>query len=83
LDDALSSVDNQTATEILQNLTTGTQRKTVVFISHQMSAAAKADRILVMAHGKIVQEGTHEQLVQQKGLYQSLWNQHQLEELLI
>lgn len=83
LDDALSSVDNQTATEILQNLTTGTQRKTVVFISHQMSAAAKADRILVMDQGRIVQEGTHEQLVQQKGLYQSLWNQHQLEELLI
>ncbi|MFY7804473.1 MAG: ABC transporter ATP-binding protein [Limnoraphis robusta] len=83
LDDALSSVDNQTATEILQNLTTGTQRKTVVFISHQMSAAAKANRILVMDQGRIVQEGTHEQLVQQKGLYQSLWNQHQLEELLI
>ena len=83
LDDALSSVDNQTATEILQNLTTGTQRKTVVFISHQMSAAAKANRILVMDQGRIIQEGTHEQLVQQKGLYQSLWNQHQLEELLI
>ncbi|EAW36301.1 ABC transporter ATP-binding protein [Lyngbya sp. PCC 8106] len=83
LDDALSSVDNQTATEILQNLTTGKQRKTVVFISHQMSAAAKANRILVMDQGQIVQEGNHEQLVQQKGLYQSLWNQHQLEELLI
>jgi len=83
LDDALSSVDNQTATEILQNLTTGKQRKTVVFISHQMSAAAKANRILVMDQGRIVQEGNHDQLVQQKGLYQSLWNQHQLEELLI
>ncbi|MDY7020938.1 MAG: ABC transporter ATP-binding protein [Cyanobacteriota bacterium] len=82
LDDALSSVDNQTATGILQNLTTGTQRKTVVFISHQMSAAAKADRILVMDRGQIIQEGTHEELVQRKGLYQTLWNQHQLEELL-
>lgn len=46
LDDALSSVDNQTATEILHNLSQGTQRKTVVFISHQLSAAATADRIL-------------------------------------
>ncbi len=82
LDDALSSVDNETATEILRNLTTGTQRKTVIFISHQMSAAATADRILVMDQGRIVQGGTHEELVQQKGLYQSLWNQHQLEELL-
>lgn len=82
LDDALSSVDNQTATHILNNLTTGTQRKTVIFISHQMSAAATANRILVMDKGRIVQTGTHQELIQQPGLYQSLWNQHKLEELL-
>ena len=83
LDDALSSVDNQTATEILQNLKVGTQRKTVVFISHQMSAAAMADRILVMEKGSIIQTGTHSELVATKGLYQTLWNQHKLEELLV
>lgn len=83
LDDALSSVDNQTATEILQNLKIGTQRKTVIFISHQMSAAAMADRIFVMDQGQIIQMGTHTQLVAQKGLYQTLWNQNQLEELLV
>lgn len=82
LDDALSSVDNQTATDILQNLSSGTQRKTVIFISHQLSAAATADRIFVMDGGQIVQSGTHTQLVQQAGLYQRLWNQHQLEEIL-
>jgi ATP-binding cassette subfamily B protein len=82
LDDALSSVDNQTATHILNNLTTGVRRKTVLFISHQMSAAATADRILVMDKGRIVQAGTHQELMQQSGLYQSLWNQHKLEELL-
>jgi ATP-binding cassette subfamily B protein len=82
LDDALSSVDNQTATQILENLSTGTQRKTVLFISHQLSAAATADRIFVMEAGQIVQTGTHAELVQQPGLYQSLWNQHQLEEIL-
>jgi ATP-binding cassette, subfamily B, multidrug efflux pump len=82
LDDALSSVDNQTATEILKNLSEGTQRKTVIFISHQLSAAAMADRIFVMEHGKIVQSGTHSELLAQSGLYQTLWDQHRLEEIL-
>jgi ATP-binding cassette, subfamily B, multidrug efflux pump len=83
LDDALSSVDNQTATQILQNLSTGTQRKTVIFISHQMSAAATADRIFVMDAGKIVQIGTHETLLQASGgLYDRLWNQQKLAAVL-
>jgi ATP-binding cassette subfamily B protein len=82
LDDALSSVDNQTATAILRNLSGGTQRKTVVFITHQLSAAAAADRILVMDKGKIVQTGTQVELLQQPGLYRTLWSQHQVEELL-
>jgi ATP-binding cassette, subfamily B, multidrug efflux pump len=79
LDDALASVDNQTATAILNNLTEGTQRKTVIFISHQLSAAATADRILVMDKGQIVQMGTHETLIEKPGLYQTLWKQYQLE----
>lgn len=82
LDDALSSVDNQTATQILKNLSTGTVKKTVVFITHQLSAAAAADRIFVMEKGKIVQIGTHLTLVQKEGLYRTLWSQHQIEELL-
>jgi len=82
LDDALSSVDNQTATQILTNLSTGVKRKTVIFITHQLSAAATSDRILVIDQGKIVQIGSHSELVEQPGLYKTLWNQHQVEELL-
>ncbi|MEH2118084.1 ABC transporter ATP-binding protein [Nostoc sp.] len=82
LDDALSSVDNQTATQILKNLSGGTEKKTVVFITHQLSAAAAADRIFVMEKGRIVQIGNHSQLVKQQGLYKTLWSQHQVEELL-
>ncbi|MGK7934091.1 MAG: ABC transporter ATP-binding protein [Microcystaceae cyanobacterium] len=81
LDDALSSVDNQTATHILENLSEE-RGKTVIFISHQLSAAANADRIFVMDKGEIVQIGTHKTLLAQSGLYQSLWQQHQLEEIL-
>lgn len=82
LDDALSSVDNRTATAILQALSQGTQQKTVIFISHQMSAAATADRILVMDQGRIAQSGSHDQLITQPGLYRSLWEQHQLAAVL-
>jgi ATP-binding cassette, subfamily B, multidrug efflux pump len=81
LDDALSSVDNQTATQILQNLSS-TSEKSVIFISHQLSAAAKADRIFVMDKGEIVQIGTHTELAERPGLYQTLWQQHQLEEVV-
>ena len=79
LDDALASVDNQTATYILERLTQQSSPKTVIFISHQLSAAAIADQILVMDQGAIAQAGTHDDLIDQPGLYQKLWNQQQLE----
>lgn len=83
LDDSLASVDNETATQILQALQSGSQRKTVIFISHQLSAAAACcDRLVVMDQGRIIQTGTHSELVEQPGLYQSLWEQYQVESRL-
>jgi len=76
LDDALSSVDNQTATGILGNLP---QNKTVLFITHNLSASSTCDRIILMDAGKIVQVGTHAELLAESHLYQKLWNQHKLE----
>ena len=76
LDDALSSVDNQTATGILNNLP---ENKTVLFITHNLSAASTCDRLILMDAGKIVQVGTHAELLAGSQLYQKLWNQHKLE----
>jgi ATP-binding cassette subfamily B protein len=79
LDDALSSVDNQTATGILGNLP---RNKTVLFITHNLSAASTCDRLILMDAGKIVQVGTHAELLTESPLYQKLWNQHKLEAAL-
>ena len=80
LDDALSSVDNQTATGILDNLP---RNKTVIFITHNLSAASTCDRIILMDAGKVVQVGTHIELLTESTLYQKLWNQHKLEAALV
>ncbi len=79
LDDALASVDNKTASAILQTIKKQF-KKTVLMISHQLSAAAACDRILVMNDGKIVQEGTHQNLINKEGLYKSMWEREKAKE---
>ena len=79
LDDALASVDNKTASAILQTIKKQ-YSKTVLMISHQLSAAAACDRILVMNDGKIVQEGTHQVLIKKDGLYKSMWEREKAKE---
>ena len=79
LDDALASVDNNTAAAILDSIRRQDNR-TIVMISHQLSAAAACDRILVMENGRIVQEGHHNELIQIHGLYQRLWERQQAAE---
>ena len=72
LDDALASVDNKTASEIISSIRKQTA-STILLISHQLSAAAACDRILVIDEGKLVQEGVHSELIKKNGLYRSLW----------
>jgi ATP-binding cassette, subfamily B, multidrug efflux pump len=79
LDDALSSVDNETAEAILDNLKRR-QKKTVLLITHRLSASARADLIAVMDQGHIVQQGSHYELLRQEGLYRKLWDQSQMTE---
>ena len=72
LDDALASVDNKTASNIIKEIRDN-ENKTILMISHQLSVAATCDRVLVMDKGKIIQEGTHIDLINKKGLYKKLW----------
>jgi ATP-binding cassette, subfamily B, multidrug efflux pump len=82
LDDCLSSVDAQTEAEILQRLRSILKEKTCLIISHRISAVKEADEILVLDQGKIIERGTHEQLVNRGGVYADLYQQQQLSEEL-
>ncbi len=80
LDDALASVDNNTAAGILAEIRLQRSRS-VVMISHQLSAAAACDRILVLEEGRLVQEGHHRDLLTVAGPYRRLWEREQAERL--
>jgi len=82
LDDCLSSVDAQTEAEILEGLRSILKEKTCLIISHRISAVKEADEILVLDEGKIIERGTHEQLVNRGGVYADLYQQQQLTEEL-
>jgi ATP-binding cassette subfamily B protein len=83
LDDALASVDNTTAAGILRTIRgQGSSGRTVLMISHQLSAAAACDRVLVMEEGRLVQQGHHRELLEQPGTYRRLWAREQASEQL-
>jgi ATP-binding cassette subfamily B protein len=79
-DDCLSAVDTRTEEEILQNLGHIMQGKTNIIIAHRISTIKNADKILVMDDGEIMEQGTHEYLMQQKGIYFELYEKQLLEE---
>ncbi len=76
LDDALASVDNKTAAGILNSMRSQRNR-TIIMVSHQLSAAAACDRILVLENGHLVQEGQHNDLILLEGPYKRLWEREQ------
>ena len=79
-DDCLSAVDTETEEIILNNLKTISKDKTSIIIGHRVSSAKNADLIIVLDKGKIVQKGTHDELFNQKGFYQDIYNQQLMEQ---
>jgi len=72
-DDCLSAVDTQTEEKILNNLLEISKEKTTIIVSHRVSSAKNADKIIILKEGKIIQQGSHNQLVNQEGYYKELY----------
>ncbi|MGB3613595.1 MAG: ABC transporter ATP-binding protein [Elainellaceae cyanobacterium] len=73
LDEATSAVDNETEAAIQQSLEKITQHRTTIAIAHRLSTIRNADRIYVMEQGQISEQGTHDDLLRQNGIYAGLW----------
>jgi ATP-binding cassette subfamily B multidrug efflux pump len=78
-DDCLSAVDTETEEKILSNLEKVSKNKTTFIISHRVSSAKNADKIIVLDRGNILQQGTHNQLISKDGYYKNLYEQQLLE----
>ena len=78
-DDCLSAVDTETEERILANLKKVSKNKTTFIISHRVSSAKNADKIIILEDGKIIQQGTHNQLITTEGYYKDLYEQQLLE----
>ncbi len=73
LDEATSALDSEVEAAIQQSLFTLMENKTVIAIAHRLSTIAAMDRLIVMDAGKIVEQGTHQQLISSGGIYATLW----------
>ena len=72
-DDCLSAVDTETEELILKNIKESSKDKTTLIVSHRVSSAVSADKIIVLSEGKIEQQGTHNELIARDGYYKSIY----------
>ncbi|MEC2073731.1 ABC transporter transmembrane domain-containing protein [Alkalihalophilus marmarensis] len=82
LDDSLSAVDAKTEEQILKSLRENRRGKTTIITAHRLSAIKHADLILVLADGKVIERGVHEELMNEDGWYRSMYDQQQLESVV-
>jgi ATP-binding cassette subfamily B protein len=79
LDDCLSAMDTETEKSILKSLNRHTKNITTIIVSHRISSIKNTNNIIVLENGRIIQEGNHDQLINQKGYYKQLYNKQIIE----
>jgi ATP-binding cassette subfamily B protein len=79
-DEATSSLDSRTEQAIQDTLREVAQRHTTLVIAHRLSTVVDADRICVMDNGRVIEQGSHIQLLEQQGAYRQMWDLQQIEQ---
>src|SRR6185437_9763478 len=83
LDESTSALDAPTERRIFANLRRHFRHQTMIVISHRVTALSWVDRIIVLDHGRIAEDGTHEYLLQRDGVYRNLYNSSQISDTVL
>ena len=77
MDEATSALDYSTENQLTKNLFKWADGRTVLFVTHRLGSLKNCDKILVMQNSRLIESGTHDELIDQQSVYYALWNQQQ------